>query len=213
MSTPVAYDGRDMVRIVAIACALLFVPALAVADDASAAREHYKKGTRLYELNRFADAAAEYELAYQLKDDPALLFNIGQAYRFDGQNKKALLAYKQYLRKVPAATNRTDIEQHIAALEKLLDDEKRASSSPPTGTIAPTGTVTNEPAHATNEGAALTATATAAPRPSERTPVYKKWWVWTIVGVGVAAIAVGVGVGVSQSGATAERTLPPIGGP
>lgn len=200
-----------MLRIVSLACALLLMPTLAVADDASAARDHYKKGTRLYELNRFAEAAAEYELAYQSKDDPALLFNIGQAYRFDGQNKKALLAYKQYLRKVPEATNRVDIEGHIAALEKLLEDERRASSSPPTGTIAPTAQPsTGEPAHATNEGASLTATATPA---RKATPVYKKWWLWTLVGVGAAAIAVGVGVGVSQSGSTPERTLPPIGGP
>ncbi len=200
-----------MGRIVALICALVLASPLASADDASSARDHYKKGTRLYELNRFAEAAAEYELAYQAKDDPALLFNIGQAYRFDGQNKKALLAYKQYLRKVPDAPNRKDVEEHIASLEKLLEDEKRASSSPPIGTMPPNGATaaTGEPAHA-NEATTLTAT---APPPARATPVYKKWWVWTLVGVGVAAIAVGVGVGVSQSGSTAERTLPPIGGP
>ena len=195
-----------MARIVTLLCVLLRGCPLAFADDAGAARDHYRKGTRLYELNHFAEAAAEYELAYQAKDDPALLFNIGQAYRFDGQNKKALGAYKQYLRKVPEAPNRKDVEEHIAALEKLVEDEKRSSSSPPTGTIPP------EP-HPSETTTTTTTTLTAtAPPPSRPTPVYKKWWLWTLVGAGVAAIAVGVGVGVSQS-SSPERTLPPIGGP
>jgi tetratricopeptide (TPR) repeat protein len=185
------------------------LPSLARADDAAVAREHYKKGTRLYELGKFGDAAAEYEQAYQAKDEPALLFNIGQAYRFDGQNKKALLAYKQYLRKVPNASNRADVEGHISALEKLIEDQKRSSSSPPTDTLTP-------PGHETAEGAPALGKAppsvVAQPAAAPHTPAYKKWWVWTLVGVGVAAVAVGVGVGVSQSG-TPERTLPPIGGP
>lgn len=36
--------------------------------------------------------------------------------------------------------------------------------------------------------------------PPRRTPVYKKWWLWTIVGVVVAGGAVGVAVGVTQTG-------------
>jgi tetratricopeptide (TPR) repeat protein len=118
-------------------------------------------GTRLYELNKFADAAAEYEQAYQAKDDPALLFNIGQAYRFDGQNKKALLAYKQYLRKLPNAGNRSEVEKHIAALERLVEDEKHSATSPPTETLP----VAHE--------APAAAVVAAVPPPPARTPVYK----------------------------------------
>lgn len=189
-----------------VALALLALPARA--DDAAAAREHYKKGTRLYELNHFAEAAAEYELAYQAKDDPALLFNIGQAYRFDGQNRKALLAYKQYLRKLPSAPNRREVEAHITALEKLIDDEKRAASSPPTGTLAPVP----ETAPPTAPPPTSTTPALTARAPERPTPLYKKWWLWTAVGVGAAAVAVGLGVGLTHAGAT-EKTLPPIGGP
>jgi tetratricopeptide (TPR) repeat protein len=42
--------------------------------------------------------------------------------------------------------------------------------------------------------------------PTEHTPVYKKWWLWTAVGVGVAAIAVGVGLGL---GLTTHEVAPP----
>jgi hypothetical protein len=39
---------------------------------------------------------------------------------------------------------------------------------------------------------------TTAPVEEHRTPVYKKWWLWTIVGgVVVAAVVVGVAVGVA----------------
>ena len=31
-----------------------------------------------------------------------------------------------------------------------------------------------------------------------QTPVYKKWWLWTIVGVVIAGGAVGLGVGLTQ---------------
>jgi tetratricopeptide (TPR) repeat protein len=177
---------------------LSLISSTAFADDAAVAREHYKKGTRLYELNKFADAAAEYEQAYQAKDDPALLFNIGQAYRFDGQNKKALLAYKQYLRKLPEAGNRAEVEKHIAALEKLVEDEKRSTSSPPTETIPPP------------HEAAPAAAVSAAPVKAEK-PIYKKWWLWTTVGLGAAALAIGLGVGLTQASSPTERTLPTIG--
>ena len=37
----------------------------------------------------------------------------------------------------------------------------------------------------------------AAPKPTAtKTPVYKKWWLWTIVG-GTVAVGVGLGVGLA----------------
>jgi hypothetical protein len=32
-------------------------------------------------------------------------------------------------------------------------------------------------------------------QPPPKTPIYKRWWLWTAVGVGVAAVGVGLGVG------------------
>lgn len=85
-------------------------------DAVQAARDHFVKGERLYDLGRFADAAGEYELAYRAKDDPALPFNIGQAYRLAVVSAKALLAYKAYLRNVPDASNRGEVETWIGEL-------------------------------------------------------------------------------------------------
>jgi hypothetical protein len=43
---------------------------------------------------------------------------------------------------------------------------------------------------------------------SKRTPIYKKWWLWTALGIAAAGIATGIAVG-AQGGAT-ERTLNPV---
>ena len=72
--------------------------------------------------------------------------------------------------------------------------ENRAKQ-PPQGTLPPEQTTTP---------VAAPAPVAAAPEPSrsepQRTPVYKKWWLWTIVGVVVAAgVGVGLGVGLTQS--------------
>ena len=54
--------------------------------------------------------------------DAALLFNIGQAYRLWDRPEDAIRAYKNYLRRVPDAVNRADVEKKIADLEKLVED-------------------------------------------------------------------------------------------
>ena len=161
----------------------------ALADDGKLARQHFEDGSRLYDLGKFRDAAREYEEAYKSKPDPALLFNIGQAYRAAGDSEAALTAYKSYLRKVPDAPNRHEVETHIEKLQRLVDEQHRTQTSPPQGTLQPTGTTTATP-HVEQQPQLV---ATAAP--AEKQPVYKKWWLWTAVGGvivagGVIAIAV-----------------------
>ena len=36
------------------------------AKDVSVAREHYQRGTKLYDLQRYEEAAKEYEAAYEI---------------------------------------------------------------------------------------------------------------------------------------------------
>ncbi len=182
---------------------LLFVawPLPSRADDAAAAREHYQRASNAYDLGHFSEAAKEFEAAYQLKNDPAFLFNIGQAYRFDGKNQQALLAYRAYLRRLPDAPNRAQVESRLAELKELIDKQNATESHPPTGTLTPNG----------ESSAVVVAQPTTPPAPRE-TPLYKKWWVWTAVG-GAVAIGLGVGLGVGLSGGdTNARTLPPVGG-
>jgi len=128
-------------------------------DDVEAARDHYAKGKRLYDLGKFSEAAKEYEAAYQAKDDTALLFNIGQAYRLAGNYPQALLAYKAYLRNAPDAPNRAEVEARVGEMQSIVDQQTRTNRSPPQGTIEskplaeapPSGTPTIRPTSTVSE--------------------------------------------------------------
>ena len=126
-------------------------PAAAASDpEVEAARQHFKKGNRLFDLQRYTEAAKEYEAAYEAKDDPALLFNIGQAYRLAADYPKAIGAYKSFLRRNPAAKNRTELETRIADLQRLVAEQKRTEEATPADTAPPTELHANtEPAAAT----------------------------------------------------------------
>src|SRR5262249_50728443 len=78
------------------------------------------------------DAAKEYEEAYRIKSDPVLLFNIGQAYRLGGEHADALRSYKAYLRRLPEAPNRREVEVQIARLQRLIDEQRAAPPAEPT---------------------------------------------------------------------------------
>lgn len=99
------------------------------------AKEHFEKASRLYELQKYGEAIAEYESAYLLVEDPALLFNIGQAYRLWEKPEDAIRSYKNYLRRRPDAANRADVEKKIVDLENQIE-EKRAAMAPATAPAA-----------------------------------------------------------------------------
>jgi tetratricopeptide (TPR) repeat protein len=102
-------------------------PRLAFADEATLlAKEHFRRGTKLYDLGHFIEAAAEYERAYEAKESPALLYNLGQAYRAAGESQKALNSYRSYLRHVPDAPNRAEVVTLIDGLRKSIDAQKQA---------------------------------------------------------------------------------------
>ena len=66
---------------------------------------------------RFAEAAEEYEAAYQAKDDPALLFNLGQAYRLAGNRSRR-----------SSRTRRTCATSPTAATARRSKSASRAAS-------------------------------------------------------------------------------------
>jgi tetratricopeptide (TPR) repeat protein len=106
-------------------------------DQRSAAREHFMKGTKYFDLGRFDEAIKEYEAAYELKDEPVLLYNIAQAHRLANHTKEAVHFYKAYLRRVPKAPNREEVETKVAELEKLIDQQARTQTLPPDNPMMP----------------------------------------------------------------------------
>src|SRR5436190_20070002 len=121
-SVPRLLEGRrqnvNRMRLLPITAVLLmiFSNAAANADEAVTAREHYRRGTNAFNLGHYIDAVKEYEAAYQAKEDPALLFNIAQAYRLAGENDAAVRVYKSFLHQMPDSAQRGEVEKRNAEL-------------------------------------------------------------------------------------------------
>jgi tetratricopeptide (TPR) repeat protein len=179
------------------------------------AKEHYERATRLYDVGKYGEAIAEYEQAYLLVEDAALLFNIGQAYRLWDRPEDAIRAYKNFLRRRPDASNRADVEKKIADLEKLVEDRRHgqpeqpppASVQPPPPIYPPAPSVPPEaawPPPAPTESAPLppaagpmpeqppSGVALQQPPPSEPAPPKPKWIAYSLLGVGGACLLTAV---------------------
>jgi tetratricopeptide (TPR) repeat protein len=134
------------------------------ADATAQAREHYHLGTKLFDLRRYQEAAREYEAAYEAREDPALLFNIAQAYRLAGDYAAAVASFRSYLRRLPRAANRPEVEARIREMQDVLVQQRKTESSPPDGTLTPTTIKPVEaPAHASEPVAAEPRKPVAAP--------------------------------------------------
>lgn len=173
------------------------------ADENSEAKEHYQKGTKAFDLGAYDEAVNEYSTAYRLHDDPALLYNIGQAHRLAGHMSEAIRFYKRYLLRSPNAPNRAEVEQKIAELQKLLDQQKKASNLPPDQPRPPAsaGQPVETPPAAVTPPPPTATPAPQGPIAEAPTPIEthngrtKKIAGIVTGGVGVAAIVVGATFG------------------
>jgi iron complex outermembrane receptor protein len=170
---------------------------------AQEAREHFKSGMAHFNLQEYKDAIPDFEAAYRLVPDAVFLYNLAQAHRLAENPERALYFYRAYLRASPDAPNRGEVDGRIATLEKLLA-EKQNLQKPPDSALAPGEKPEATPANTTT-------VAVEQPAPEKKTPIYKKWWLWTIVGVVVAGTAVGLGVGLTQHGSSFNAPLGTVG--
>lgn len=225
-----------------LAVALLFaLPRVAIANDAEEARIHYERGLSAYALEHFTEAAEEYEKAFTLKTDPALLYNAAQAHRLAGNNERALRLYRSFLRLFgdkASAKDKDIVARHIRELEAAVETQHKAQTSPPTepakpadatakpsapsvtapppaaatpAPTAPASTLTT-PTTAETHGAPSNEALNLSARPPERQkPVYKKAWFWGAVVGGAALVAVGVGLGVGLSSGGTRNPTPSFG--
>ena len=189
---------------VAIAVTATGTPRLAHAEDKPAARAAFSEGTRHYDLGEYAEALQSFKRAYWNYEEPAFLFNIAQCQRQLGKKAEAVKFYRTYLNKIPNAPNRDAVEHIIAELDAAIALENATAQHPPQGTLPPDGPPpvaappVAQPSVAASAAGAGDATTVVA-RPQRRTPIYKKWWLWTAVGaVAVVGLGVGLGVGLSQ---------------
>jgi tetratricopeptide (TPR) repeat protein len=189
-----------------ILLALLLFTGAAHAEDKGKAREAFRVGTQHFKLGEYDQALDSFKEAYRNFESPIFLFNIAQCERQLNHKAEAIRFYRQYLADAKDAANRDEVQSIIDKLQAALDEERAAAAKPAQGPLEPNPPIP-APAPASTQPAAATSTLTAAAPPrEERTPVYKKWWLWTAVG-GAVAIGLGVGLGVGL-GTSSSGTLP-----
>ena len=116
-------------------------------------RAYLDKATAAFALSRYAVAAENYEKAFELKPDPAVLYNAAQAHRLAGNKERALDLYQSYLR-MYGTEKRAEIEKHVENLKEAIEKDRAVATSPPR-TPAPVGGTTIEaPAARARAGAA-----------------------------------------------------------
>lgn len=210
----------------ALVCALVLGLAGTASADRKAeakAKAFYLEGQKAFDLGDFPRAIDNFKKAYDAAPKPGLLFNIAQAYRLSDDARQALFFYQNYLRLLPDAANRADVEDWIAKLEARLASGTGPSPSPspgpgtnpddPIGSDEPLlppdltpgdGTKIPSPvsvAEGTDPGAAPV----QAPSDDEGSPpIYKRWWFWTGVGV----VVVGATVLALMAGSSDEVSYP-----
>lgn len=100
---------------------LVATAAPALADDKAKAKALYEQGLKAYNLAEYQDAIKAWKDAYSLSKKPILLFNIGQAYRLDGDCKKAVTFYDSYQREEPNPKNQDELDAAAALCAKPAD--------------------------------------------------------------------------------------------
>lgn len=160
---------------------------------------HYDKATRAYDVGKYNEAVEEYQKAYEIGGDPAMLYNIGQAYRLGDQPGEAVRFYRRYLQRSPQARNRDDVERRIADLEKLAEARRQAGPVTP---VPPVATTPATPAPAPTPSQPPVIVPPPMPAPSVIPPPTgsvveeegsgqgRRIAAYTLLGVGVVGLAV-----------------------
>lgn len=188
--------ARVAFALVALATVVALGAAPASADEERArAREHFAMGRKLYTLGEYKRAREEFKAAYLALPDPALLYNLGQCARLLGEPEEAIRNYRNFLRADGKTPNRDEVEGFISGAEQ----EIARRNAPPTDLRPPSRPPPERPPEVEPPTVAPPPVEVHAEETPAARPVWRRWWLWTvIVGVLVAGAAVAVAVVLTQ---------------
>lgn len=161
----------------------------AVDTPSPAARERFEEGVAAYEAGRFGDAVLAFQEADRLAPSARLSFNVAKAYERMADDRRALAAYQDYVARAPEASNRTEVEEIIARLERELQPAAASGRQSANSAGAP-GPLTL---------AADPAVPLSAPPPAPELAHGPRWWTWTLFGTAAMALTASGGFELSRA--------------
>ena len=135
--------------LLAVLVGALAVPAAAEAGDEGAAPAEgdraeavraFRQANVHYDLGEYDRAIPLFRRAYEISREPALIFNMAQAYRLAGDCRRALDTYGQFLRLSSDPVLRARAETHSQALQRSCPPAPApaiATGPPPEAAAAP----------------------------------------------------------------------------
>ena len=190
--------------VVGILIAIFATRALGAPDPRELkAREDFAGGRYQEALDLFARLYAE-------SLHPNYLRNIGRCYQNLGQPDRAISSFRDYLRKGKeiSADEHQEIEGYIKEMQDLKRQREGAAPEKdhpvnPTVPLVPLPASGSQPA----PEVVVVTPAPAAPASAGETPVYERWWFWTLVG-GAVAIGLGAAAAAGVFTKTEDATCP-----
>ena len=104
----------------------MLAPTDAQADAKSDARVAYQEGTGHFKAGRHPQALAAFEQAFKLDPSPVLLYNIARCHEEMGDVAQARSNFETYLKRVPDAADRADVERRIRVMQAVADRSRPA---------------------------------------------------------------------------------------
>jgi hypothetical protein len=112
-----AFGSATMTGTVAVATA---APGSTSPEALARARALADEGRALHDRGEYGRAVAAFQTAYVLAPSPALLFNLGQAYRLKRDCDNAALMYRAFLRTRPEPQLQEVARAHLASVEQCM---------------------------------------------------------------------------------------------
>lgn len=152
---------------------------LCLSDDVC--KGHYDSARNLSQAEQYEAALVEYQRAYARKPAPWLLINIGRMQQKMGRDEEAMVSFDRYLAlDNQSADLRPRVQSYRMEVAQRLSERQRQLRD------------------AASEAAERKlAQQTPKEEPPRKTPIYKRWWFWAIVGGGAALAVTGVAVGLA----------------
>ena len=181
-------------------------------------RGHYDQAVKQFESGRYELALGSFQAAYQRRQMPWLLINLGRTLHRLGRPREALAYYERFSQAEarPDPETKARLEKYTAQAKALVDTAgspiSPAADDDPKGEVGSVPATSSPPLTTASPAPAVAAPQAAPPAPGSEsaTPLYTKWWFWTIVGGGALLI---VGVGVGAGVASARSPALPAGIP